>query len=154
MSGSRESQARSRVAGFSARRPAVEGAMADERYSQLGHNSWVQIGHGSYATVLPSWDTQEQRLVAVKIQRRTSDTAVREMMFFQTLPRHPHVSRILHAFVIEEDLKLVFEYCQSSLHDWYKRSQGFMNWEVTLRCGFQVLQGLAHLHQNDLAHRD
>ncbi len=92
--------------------------------------------------------------MAVKIQRRTSDTAVREMMFFQTLPRHPHVLHMLHAFVIEQDLKIVFEYCQASLYDWYKRSQGFMNWEVTLRCGFQVLQGLAHLHRNGVAHRD
>ena len=132
----------------------MEGAVADERYHALGHNTKVQIGRGSYATVLPAWDSQEQRLVAVKIQKRTSDTAVREMMFFQTLPGHPHVLPILDAVVRGEDLKLVFEYCQASLHDWYKRSQGFMNWEVTLRCGFQVLQGLAHLHQNDLAHRD
>ena len=56
--------------------------MEGQRYKQLGKDSKVELGHGSYATVVPAWDTKEDRLVAVKIQKRDCDTVVREMFFF------------------------------------------------------------------------
>lgn len=128
--------------------------MAADRYCKLGSSTEVRIGRGSYANVVPCWDTQAGRLVAVKIQKRKSDTAVREMMFFQTLPGHPHVLPVLDVIVHGDELKLVFEYCQASLRDWYKRAQGFLNFDVSRQCARHVLEGLRHLHQNDIAHRD
>ena len=132
---------------------AEESGMKAARYKELG-NKDVRIGQGTYGSVHAAWDKTEERLVAIKVQKSRSSTATREMMFFQSIERHPHVLPIFDAFNIGDDLKLVFEYCSASLQDWYKRTQGFLNFDVAERCGRQVLQGLAHMHKNNVAHRD
>ena len=48
----------------------------------------------------------------------------------------------------------MFEYCILSLADVYSRAQGFLDWSKAWQYGHQVLQGIAHLHKNGVAHRD
>ena len=61
---------------------------APSRYSRLGRD---KLGEGAYGLVYPAWDSQEQRLVAIKQQRRDSAEAGREMLIYDSLPRHPNL---------------------------------------------------------------
>ena len=45
---------------------------AHSRYSRLGRD---KLGEGAYGLVYPAWDSQGQRLVAIKVQRRDSAEA-------------------------------------------------------------------------------
>ena len=51
------------------------------------------------------------------------------MMFFNAIPRHPHVVSIIDAFVDEEQLVIVFEYMACSLMHMWDRAQDF--WTMT-----------------------
>ena len=103
-----------------------------ERYLLVGGAEGASLGRGSYGRVCPAWDEQEERLVAIKMQRRDSETAKREMMFFQCVPKHPNVFSLQDAFVSNSgsDLCLVFEYCTHSLPDVYFRAQGVFDWSA------------------------
>ena len=124
-----------------------------ERYSLLGKNS-ASLGKGSYGYVRAAWDTQTQKLVAIKIQDRKSDEGLRELMLFQCLPEHPNLLRLHKVFVSGDEMSMVFDYCLLSLADMWRRAQGFLDWEKTFLYGEQILRGLGHLHQNLVAHRD
>ena len=91
------------------------------------------LGRGAYGQVSPAWDTKEGRLVAIQVQQRASESAKREMMFFQSVPHHPNVLRILDTFVSGLELSLVFEYCILSLGDIWKRAQAFLDWDKARR---------------------
>ena len=121
------------------------------RYARLGSD---KLGRGSYGYVYPAWDETTARLVAVKVQKRDSDTAVREMMFFQTIPYHKHLLRMLDLYIVGPELFLVFEYLYNSLSDVFHRAEGLLDACVAKDYSHQVLQGLDHLHVHDVAHRD
>ena len=133
----------------------LEGTSKSHRYLPVGRGGkQSMLGRGSYGQVSPAWDTGKERLVAIKVQQRESQSAMREMMFFQCVPHHPNVLRMLDMFVSGSDLSLVFEYCTLSLGDIWKRAQGFLDWNTARRYSLQVLHGIAHLHRNDVSHRD
>ena len=76
-------------------------------------------------------------------------------MFFQCVPKHPNVLSLQGVFVSKSgsDLCLVLEYCTHFLSDVYFRAQGFLDWSAAWRYSHQILQGVAHLHSNDVSHR-
>ena len=84
-----------------------------------GRAEGASLGRGSYGRVCPAWDQQEERLVAIKMQQRDSETAKREMTFFQSVQKHQNVLRLLDVIVSNSgsDLCLVFEYGAHSLSD-------------------------------------
>ena len=49
-----------------------------ERYRRLGTST---LGRGSYGYVYAAWDSTESCTVAIQVQKRESDEAVRDMMF-------------------------------------------------------------------------
>ena len=78
-----------------------------ERYHRLGTSA---LGRGFYGYVYAAWDSKESRTVAIKVQKSESDEAVREMMFFQSIPSHKHLLKVLDTFEQHARLYLVFEY--------------------------------------------
>ena len=78
-----------------------------QRYSRLGID---KLGVGTYGYVYPAWDSEERRLVAVKVQKKKSEEAAREMMFFQSIPSHAHLITMLDAYVEEPTYNLVLDY--------------------------------------------
>ena len=62
------------------------------RYSRIGGD---KLGEGAYGLVYPAWDSQEQRVVAIKQQRRDSAEAGREMLIHDGLLRHPNLLCLL-----------------------------------------------------------
>ena len=101
-----------------------KGKSASGRYRFLGEGRATSIlGSGSYGYVCPAWDTQEEQLVAINVQKRDSETAMREMLFFEVITRHPNVLHMRGMFVTETKLNLVFEYCTHSLRDIFEPAQ-------------------------------
>ena len=92
--------------------------------------------------------------MAIKAQKCKSEEAVREMMFFQVLPRHENILAMWDTLVVGDELFLVFQYCALSLSDAFQRAQGFLNWTVVRKYSCQFLRGSAHLHRSNIAHRD
>ena len=81
-----------------------------QRYTYLGKDDETSLmGRGSYGSVRPAWDHRQEELVAVKAQAQNSDTAMREMMFFQVITAHPNLLRMLDMCVAENKLHLVFQ---------------------------------------------
>ena len=76
---------------------------APSRYSRLGRD---KLGEGAYGLVYPAWDSQEERVVAIKQQRRDSAEAGREMLIYDGLPRHPNLLCLLDKFVLEPHLNI------------------------------------------------
>ena len=122
------------------------------RYKRLGNGG--ERGAGAYGTVFAAWDQTGQKLVAIKEQLATSGCAEREMLFFHSIPSHPHLLEMHDQFVHRTMLYLVFQYLEASLHDVWVRARGFLDWERADRYGHHVLLGLAHLHAHKVAHRD
>ena len=121
------------------------------RYQRLGTD---EIGRGSFGVVFPSWDCQEQRLVAVKKQPKTSDEGVREMHFGRYIRSHPNVVRLLDQYLDGDSLCLVFPYFAGSLWDVWQRACGFVDWDLVQPYGEDILNGLAFLHSQGVVHRD
>jgi serine/threonine protein kinase len=124
------------------------------RYKRLGTENGGKLGAGAYGTVYCSWDQADQKTVAIKEQFATSDSAEREMLFFHSIPSHPHLLEMRDQFVQGTMLYLVFQYLEASLHDVWTRARGFLDWDKADRYGYHVLLGLAHLHHHKVAHRD
>ena len=122
-----------------------------ERYRRLGTSA---LGRGSYGYVYAAWDSKESRTVAIKVQKSESDEAVREMMFFQSIPSHKHLLNILDTFEQHARLYLVFEYLNLCLADVFHRAEGLLHVAVAQDYSCQVLQGLSHLLSHKVAHRD
>ena len=76
------------------------------------------------------------------------------MMFFQSIPHHPHLLRMLDSYVVGSELFLVFEYLYNSLSDVFHRAEGLLDVALAKDYSHQVLQGIDHLHSHDVAHRD
>jgi hypothetical protein len=98
-----------------------------QRYSRLGKE---KLGSVSYGYVYPAWDTDSSRVVAVKVQKRPSEEAAREMMLFQSIPAHPNLLKLLDACVEEPNLLLVLEHMYNSLSDVFHRAQGLLDMDV------------------------
>ena len=92
--------------------PSTLPSTMSEMYRRLGTSA---LGRGSYSYVYAAWDSKESRTVAIKVQKSESDEAVREMMFFQSIPSHKHLLEMLDTFVQQARLCLVFEYLHNCL---------------------------------------
>ena len=66
-----------------------------KRHQRIGEEVRAKLGQGSYGYVVPAWDCESGRLVAMKIQDAKSNEAVREMCFsilFRRLNHAPGTS--------------------------------------------------------------
>ena len=109
---------------------------------------------GSFGIVYTVWDNVNSKLVAIKEQPVSSDNAEGEMLFFHSIPVHPHLLQMHGQFVNGNLLHLVFQYLEASLHNMWHPTRGFLDWDLADRYGHHVLQGLAHLRAHSVAHRD
>ena len=95
-----------------------------------------------------------QKIVAVKMQKRKSSEAGREIVFFQTIPSYNHLVTMLGHYVDEFNSYIVFEYMYGTLFETFRRATGVLPMDLSRRYAHQTLLGPRHIHSHDVAHRD
>lgn len=125
------------------------------RYQKL-----EKIGEGTYGLVYKARDKQTGGLVALKkIRLETDDegtpsTAVREICILKQL-HHPNVVQLHDVLHSETSLTLVFEYLDQDLKNYLDACGDNGIDEYTIKSFLhQLLQGIAHCHQQRIMHRD
>ncbi|XP_011407715.1 PREDICTED: cyclin-dependent-like kinase 5 [Amphimedon queenslandica] len=125
-----------------------------EKYERL-----EKIGEGTYGTVFKAKEKESGEIVALKIVRLDEDdegvpsAALREICLLKEL-KHKNIVRLTD--VLHKNLKLtmVFEYIDQDLKKYFDVSGGIISPQVVQSFFFQLLQGLAFCHYNNILHRD
>nr|BAB61877.1 cyclin-dependent kinase 1 [Acrosiphonia duriuscula] len=127
-----------------------------------------KLGEGTYGKVYKARDSKTDQVVALKKCRLQLDaegvppTTIREVSLLQVLSRSNHVVKLLGVEQIEEDgkvvLYLIFEYLQHDLKKFMdfkkKEKHNPLQPELVKPYLFQLIRGMAFMHQHGVMHRD
>ena len=97
-----------------------------------------QLGEGTYGVVLKCLNTETQEVVAIKRMKQKMTWAealqLREIQALQHLANHANVVKIKEMALKDQQLNVVFEYCERNLfqamNEKGKKNQPFTNEEV------------------------
>ncbi|XP_077997140.1 cyclin-dependent kinase 14-like [Glandiceps talaboti] len=124
-----------------------------EAYQKLN-----QLGEGSYATVYKGYSNVNKQIVALKEIRLQEEegapfTAIREASLLKGL-KHANIV-ILHDIIHTKiTLTFVFEFVNTDLSIYLEKHSGGLNPQNCRLFLFQLLRGLAYIHQRRILHRD
>jgi mitogen-activated protein kinase 15 len=118
------------------------------------------MGKGAYGVVWKAIDRRQRRVVAIKKiveafhNAADAQRTYREIMVLKELNGHPNLVRILNVIRSSEnrDIFLVYEHMDTDLHVVIK--SGVCADEHKLFITYQILKGMAFLHQARVMHRD
>jgi serine/threonine protein kinase len=128
--------------------------MTTQRYMRLDN-----IGEGTYGRVYKARETSTGELVAVKRlfpsqeEEGVSATTIREIAILKQLS-HPNIIKLKDVLFQLPKLTLVFELCQFDLKKYMQQNGQLLHPEEVRHFTFQMLQGIACLHDLSIAHRD
>ncbi|WIA21059.1 hypothetical protein OEZ85_005381 [Tetradesmus obliquus] len=117
------------------------------------------IGEGTYGSVICATHKASGRRVAIKKVRMASNregvnmSVLRELKALQAL-QGPHVVELLDVFTTKSSLVLVFEYMDCSLDDVIRDKATPLSPADVKAYMQMLLQGLAHVHDAGVVHRD
>ncbi|KAA6411643.1 MAG: cyclin-dependent kinase 10-like [Lasallia pustulata] len=123
-----------------------------------------QLGEGAYGVVYRARDRETSKVVALKQVRMSPEeaqngvpiTALREIAILRSL-RHHNIVNVLHVAVEEtamDDMYMVMEYAEQDLANLLDELRVKFSLSQ-VKCLFrQLLEGIDHLHKNDIIHRD
>ncbi|GIL91520.1 hypothetical protein Vretifemale_19127 [Volvox reticuliferus] len=121
------------------------------------------LAEGSYGDVHECIHAATGQRVAIKrfkaahVDPQVWRLAMRELRVLQTLPRHPHVVELNRAVCSQSSGRLffVFELLHGSLlEELSHHPGGFLPPAPLKLVAWQLLQALAHCHENKIVHRD
>ena len=120
------------------------------------------IGVGTYGTVYEAINKTTSEKVAIKKLRQKIDSWEQCMnqneVYFLRKLNHPNIVKLLE--VIREknnDISLVFEYCDCNLYELiksHKRKQIPISESQIKNIIYSITSGLSHMHSNGIMHRD
>ncbi len=131
------------------------GKRLDGRYELL-----ELIGVGGMADIYRARDTQEDRIVAVKILKTEfagSDEFLRRFRNESkaiALLSHPNIVKIYDVGFTDKVQFIVMEYVDGITLTDYIEQQGVLKWRDALHFTVQVLKALQHAHDRGIVHRD
>uniref|UniRef100_U3INA5 mitogen-activated protein kinase n=1 Tax=Anas platyrhynchos platyrhynchos TaxID=8840 RepID=U3INA5_ANAPP len=117
-----------------------------------------ELCEGSSATVCKGISRINGQLVALKVIRLQAEegvpfTAIREASLLKHL-KHANIVLLHDIFQAKETLTFVLEYMHTDLAQYMAQHPGGLHpWNVMLFM-FQLLRGLAYIHQQHILHRD
>jgi len=119
-----------------------------------------KIGEGTYGLVYKAKNEKSGEIVALKKIRLESEdegtpsTAVREISILKQL-QHPNIVQLYDVVHTETSLTLIFEYMDQDLKNYLDACGDKGIDEYTIKSFlYQLLQGIAHCHQQRVLHRD
>lgn len=116
------------------------------------------LGEGSYATVFKGMCITNKKIVALKEIRLQEEegtpfTAIREASLLKQL-KHNNIVRLHDIIHTKDTLTFVFEYVNTDLNTYLEKyPRGIHPHNVRLLM-FQLLRGLAYIHERKILHRD
>ncbi|KAF9513037.1 hypothetical protein BS47DRAFT_1485885 [Hydnum rufescens UP504] len=113
------------------------------------------LGDGAHATVRLAVDSLTHRQVACKSIRVAggNEDIMKEVEILGAL-KHPNINGILHHASTPRTLYMFLELCTGSdLHVWLS-ARTTPSEPESKYIAYQLMRGLAYLHENDIAHRD
>jgi len=119
-----------------------------------------KIGEGTYGLVYKAKNQKTGEIVAMKRIRLESEdegtpsTAVREISILKQL-QHPNIVQLYDVIHTEISLTLIFEYMDQDLKNYLDAcgDKGIDKYTIKSFL-YQLLQGIAHCHQQRVLHRD
>lgn len=139
------------------------GSRERRKRNHIGHFLLTRtLGRGAFGTVYEAYDTQYGGTYAIKrvsligVSGAEKEIMHREIQLLQRL-RHRHVVKYVGAIRGHESLNIILEYCQRGSvtnvlnKEFGKRTRPEA---AVASCAYQVLLGLAYLHERGVIHRD
>ncbi|XP_077180304.1 cyclin-dependent kinase 15 [Paroedura picta] len=120
--------------------------------------SLEKLNEGSYSTVYKGISRIYGQLVALKVIRLRAEegipfTTIREASVLKGL-KHANIVLLHDIIQTKETLTLVFEYMDTDLAQYMSCHPGGIHLHNATLFMFQLLRGLAHIHQHHILHRD
>ena len=123
----------------------------------IKYETLEKIASGSFGSVFKAVEKLSGRHVAIKVfvdplaasDKGICTTILRELVFCTRLD-YPYVIRAQDSFLHQDKVHMVMEYCDSSLAEMVRNGQ--LNDPISMV--FQLLSGVAYLHDNGVIHRD
>ncbi|XP_004576986.2 cyclin-dependent kinase 15 isoform X2 [Ochotona princeps] len=117
-----------------------------------------KLGEGSYATVYKGISRINGHLVALKVISMNTEegvpfTAIREASLLKGL-KHANIVLLHDIIHTRESLTFVFEYMHTDLAQYMCQHPGGLHPHNVRLFMFQLLRGLAYIHQQHVLHRD
>lgn len=131
------------------------GKKLDGRYELL-----ELIGVGGMADIYRAMDTQEDRIVAVKILKTEFSGSEEFLRRFRNeskaiaLLSHPNIVKIYDVGFTDKVQFIVMEYVDGITLADYIEQQGILKWRDSVHFIVQVLRALQHAHDRGIVHRD
>jgi len=117
------------------------------------------LGEGTYGEVYKVRDNVTGEILALKKMKLHDEdegipsTAIREVSILKELP-HKNVVQLRDVYCTKQRVNLVFEFVESDLKKFMKRSGGALACNLVRDFGYQLLSGLDFLHKHRVIHRD
>lgn len=127
----------------------------DKEKDEDGDTVKIELGSGSFGRVYAG--TFKENKVAIKQLPSGSEEIIKAFrkeagITFQL--RHRNVARCYGGAIKEENVQLIFERLEASLHSDLHTTKVEMSAKIVRDTILQVAHGLAYLHQNKVSHRD
>ncbi|XP_040569356.1 serine/threonine-protein kinase dyf-5 isoform X2 [Lepeophtheirus salmonis] len=116
------------------------------------------IGDGTYGYVYLALNVETQEKVAIKSMKRKyySWDEVMNLKEVKTLKKlhHPNVIKLREVIRENNRLYFIFDYIKGDLLGVMRQKDGFFEEDWIMNVIYQILQGLAYMHQLGFFHRD
>nr|CCC94789.1 putative protein kinase [Trypanosoma congolense IL3000] len=133
----------------------THGEAAEVKPRQYKFKIIKRLGAGGFGTVYQAMLSNGQ-LVAVKVMQMTSKPKAidREVHVLSSLPPNPHCVRYLGSTRSRNHYYIIMEYISGGSIKFIRKSTGRFEEAAMQRCVKMVLEGLKHMHQHNIVHRD
>lgn len=118
-----------------------------------------KLGEGTYGLVYKAKNQETGEIVALKkIKLEKEDdgvpsTAIREISLLKGI-KHPNVVELKEVIYQEDNLYLIFEYCEYDLKKYIRSIGGPLPPDTVKKFTYQILQATAYCHAHRVMHRD
>ena len=118
------------------------------------------IGQGGFGAVFRGkWKARKGEVVAVKkctiAGTRENPVIPREVQILSSVPEHPNIISFYAIARNYPDMFIVTEFAEKgSLFDYFHKKMQVPTIDQSLAWALQVAQGMEHLHNHDIIHRD